>query len=305
MNDHESSEARTDAAVKLSLGLLEPSEAERLKEHLRSGCTDCNAEASSFGHVAGALGMSATAVSPRSQLRQRLLQAVASLGANRDDSEVRFWTIVRTRTLPWQKTKLDGIWEKPLLNDPIQHRSTRLIKVDSGAGIPPHRHLGDEESLVLEGTGKFGDSTFGPGDYHLACSGSLHQAYTTEEGCEFLLFSGTEYEFPGARLEPSGPEQFKTVRSKTGAWKPVRAGLHAQSLFSRPASPRATTLLRLDAETSIDASELGFSEAYVLEGSAHFGSAEISAGDYLRQIEAGQIGHFQSQLGCTLLIRAV
>lgn len=304
MKDHQSAEARTDAAVNLSLGLLEGSEAELLKEHLSSGCAECNSEVASFDRVAGALGMSATSVAPPSHLRQRLLQAVASLAANRD-AEVQSWMILRTRALPWQKTKLDGIWQKSLLNEPIRHRATRIIKMDPGAVIPAHRHLGDEESLVLEGTGRFGDFAFGPGDCHLACSGSFHPSYTTEEGCMFLLFSGTEYEFAAERLEPSGPEQFKTVRSKFGTWTPVRAGLQAQYLCSTSTPPGTTTLLQLDAETAVDTSEFGLSEAYVLEGSARFGSAEIFAGDYLREIEAGQIGTFQSQQGCTLLIRAV
>ena len=82
MKEHESEEARTEAAVDLSLGLLAPSESERLKEHLRSGCAECEAEAFSFAQVAGALAMSANPVEPPPHLRGRLLQAVAGLSAS-------------------------------------------------------------------------------------------------------------------------------------------------------------------------------------------------------------------------------
>ena len=82
MKEHESEEARTEAALNFSLGLLEPSESKRLKEHLSSGSVECNAEALSFAQVAGAVGMSAGAVAPPPYLRGRLLQAVAGLSAS-------------------------------------------------------------------------------------------------------------------------------------------------------------------------------------------------------------------------------
>ena len=305
MKEHESEEARTEAAVNLSLGLLEPSESEQLKEHLSSGCVECNAEALSFAQVAGAVGMSAGAVAPPSYLRGRLLQAVAGLSASRDKAEMQAWKIVRTTALPWQPAKRDGIWEKSLLHDPVRQRSTRLIRMDPGAKIPAHRHRGDEESLVLEGTGELGGFAFGPGDYHRAHSGSLHPSYVSNEGCVCLLFSGTEYEFLSEGLEQSGTEQFITVRTGSGVWKPERSGVDIQTLFPASKTPlEATILLRLNAGGVLAASEFSFSEAYVLEGSARLSSAELSSGDYLQKIEAGQIGEIQSQLGCTLLIRA-
>jgi hypothetical protein len=233
------------------------------------------------------------------------LEAVANLAANRENAEVQSWVIVQTRALTWQKARLEGMWEKSLWNDPIRRRATRLIKLNPGAEIPAHRHLGDEETFVLEGTGRLGDSAFGPGDYHLACSGSLHPAYKTAEGCVFLLFSGTEYEFPAGPIDSSNPDQFKTVHSDSRRWRNVRAGFHTQTFFSTPALPGATTLLRLDAESAVDTSEFGLFEAYVLEGDARLGTTEIFAGDYLRKNAAVQMGQFRSQLGCTLLIRAV
>jgi anti-sigma factor ChrR (cupin superfamily) len=181
VKEHESEEARTEAAVNLSLGLLEPSESERLKEHLRSGCAECEAEASSFAQVAGALAMSANPVEPPPHLRGRLLQAVAGLSASRDEAEMQAWRMVRTTALPWQPAKRKGIWEKSLLHDPVRHRSTRLIRMEPGAEIPAHRHLGEEETLVLEGTGELGGFAFGPGDYQRADSGSLHPSYITKE----------------------------------------------------------------------------------------------------------------------------
>jgi mannose-6-phosphate isomerase-like protein (cupin superfamily) len=215
------------------------------------------------------------------------------------------WQVVRTLTIPWQQAKRKGIWEKSLLHDPVRHRSTRIIKVDPGAEIPAHRHVGDEETLVLEGRGKLGNSPFEPGDYHRAPSGSLHPSYSSQEGCVFLIFSGTEYEFPAAPLEPSSSEQFMTVRSGVGPWKAVRPGLDTQALFSASTALLATTtLVRLKAGGAVSSSEFSISEAYLLEGHAHIGSTVLSAGDYLQATESGQPVEFQSQQGCTLLIRS-
>jgi hypothetical protein len=305
VKEHESEEARTEAAVDLSLGLLEPSESERLKEHLRSGCAPCEAEVLSFAHVAGALAVSADAVAPPPRLRERLLQTVVGLSASGDKGGMQAWQVVRTPTLPWQPAKRKGIWEKSLFHDPVRHRSTRLIRMEPGAEIPAHRHLGEEETLVLEGTGELGGFPFGPGDYQRAHSGSLHPSYITKEGCVFLLFSGTEYEFPTAPLEPSSSEQFMTVRSGVGPWTPVRPGLDAQALFSASMALLATTtLVRLKAGGAVSSSEFSISEAYFLKGHAYMGSTELSAGDYLRATESGQSVEFQSQQGCTLLIRS-
>jgi len=164
VKEHESGEARTEAAMNLSLGLLESTERARLNEHLRSGCVECKAEVLSFAQVAGALAISTNVFEPPRRLRGQLLQTVAGLSASRDDHGTQAWEVVRASALPWQPAKRKGIWEKSLLYDPVRHRSTRIIKMDPGAEILAHRHLGDEETLVLEGKGELGNSSFEPGE---------------------------------------------------------------------------------------------------------------------------------------------
>ena len=305
MKEHGSVEARTEAALNSSLGLLQPSESDRLQEHLRGGCVECEAEVSSFAEVAGALGMSSNAVAPPRRLRAQLLRVVKEHSANRE-AEMHAWRIVRTADLPWLPTGRDGIWEKSLLHDLVQHRSARLIKMSPGAEIPSHRHHGTEESLVLEGTGELGDFAFGPGDYHRARSGSLHPSYTSKEGCVFLLFSGTEYEFRSEGLEQSSSEHFITVRSRVGMWQPKRPGLDVQTLFlDSESGGEATILQRLAAGSSLTASQFSVSEAFILEGKARLGSMELSVGDYLQKIQTSQKSELHSEHGCTILTRSV
>jgi len=305
MKEHESVEPRTEAALNFSLGLLESSESARLQEHLRNGCAACEAEVVSFAEVAGAVGMSATAVAPPPRLRGLLLRAVKEHSASRGEAEVQGWRILHTAALPWLPTRRDGIWEKSLLHDSARHRSARLIKINPGAKIPAHRHHGIEESIVLEGTGELGDFVFGPGDYHRASSGSLHPSYGSKEGCVFLLFSGTEYEFCSDSEEQSSPEHFVTVRTTSGAWQSDRPGLNIQTLFSGTRSlVGATSIHQLSAGAVLATSEFSVSEAYVLEGGARLGSAELSAGDYLQKVQVSSKSELESEHGCTLLIRS-
>jgi ChrR Cupin-like domain len=237
-------------------------------------------------------------------LRAQLLRTAKERSPNRK-AEMQAWRIVRTAQLPWLPTKREGVWEKSLLHDPVRHRSARLIKINPGAAIPAHRHLGTEESVVLEGTGELGGYVFGPGDYHRARSGSLHPSYSSKEGCVFLLFSGTEYEFCSEGTDQSGPEHFITVSSRTGTWQAEGPGLDIQTLFSLSGSAiEATTLRRLSAGSAPTTLEFSASEAYVLEGRARLDSVELFPGDYLQRIQTSQRSELHSEHGCTLLIRS-
>lgn len=88
----------------------------------------------------------------------------------------------------------DGDWQPWLPGVAIkvlrEHAGTLsyLLRLDPGAEIPPHRHLLDEECLVLDGRLRIGSSIeVGPGAYHLAHSGSLHASIRTEEGATLFL----------------------------------------------------------------------------------------------------------------------
>jgi anti-sigma factor ChrR (cupin superfamily) len=304
VKEHESKEAQIETVLNYSLGLLEPVEKHRLESHLRSGCADCETEVASFAQVAGALGISANAVQPPPYLRGRLLKAIADLSAKDHTAPLGAWNLVRTTALQWQPTKRQGIWEKSLLNDPVTRRSTRVIRMDPGAEIPAHRHHGDEESLVLEGRGDFGDFAFGPGDYHLARSGSLHPAYNTKDGCMFLLFSGTKYEFVPDAPQQLQSDQFVTVPASSEVWEPDRPGLDVRVLFNASKTVlQGTRLLRLRPGAALIASEFTLGEAFVVEGRARLGSAELIAGDYLQAIGSDRTSQLESEQGCTILIR--
>jgi len=82
-----------------------------------------------------------------------------------------------------------------------------FIQLDPGATFPPHKHLGEEATLVI--SGKMRDATgrvLGPGDELLQAEGSEH--YLTCEGTEPCIFAARAMngiEVAGAPARPSKP----------------------------------------------------------------------------------------------------
>ena len=65
---------------------------------------------------------------------------------------------------------------------------TYLLRLAPGAIVPAHRHVMDEECVVLEGRIHVGSLVeVGPGGYHLAHRGSLHASLGTDTGATLLL----------------------------------------------------------------------------------------------------------------------
>lgn len=83
--------------------------------------------------------------------------------------------------------RMPGVWMKVLNDDPARGRCTYLLKCDPGAVVPEHEHHGDEELFVIEGDISFGAMRLGPGDFHFARMGTVHEPAMTDAGCVVLM----------------------------------------------------------------------------------------------------------------------
>ncbi len=87
-----------------------------------------------------------------------------------------------------------GEWEKfsPRIKMKVLRREadgnsmSYLLKLEPGAFLVPHKHSTDEECVVLEGEVTIGSELVGPGSYHLAPRGMVHQPIRSEHGA--ILF---------------------------------------------------------------------------------------------------------------------
>ncbi len=75
-----SDEIRETAAL-FALGALRPDEARSFEEHLRAGCSLCEAEVRAFREVTDALADLGPAAAPPDALRARLLERLGARGA--------------------------------------------------------------------------------------------------------------------------------------------------------------------------------------------------------------------------------
>jgi anti-sigma factor ChrR (cupin superfamily) len=102
--------------------------------------------------------------------------------AERADTPLSGIHIARSADGLW-KTIADGIEVKTLWHSRQSGRRAYMLRMQPGAVMPTHNHLGDEESLMLEGDMLINGVAFGPGDFQVAFAGTKHPLITTRGGC--------------------------------------------------------------------------------------------------------------------------
>ena len=156
--------------------------------HLGAGCAVCASEVASFRKVTGTIGMSVNPVSPRAELRERLMTAVAQTpqppagqipGVIYDKDGV---LIARPTEMDWKAGVLSGVFQKVLFDDTARGFSTSMMRMTPRTRYPSHKHAGVEELYLLEGDLRVDEISMGPGDYCLGEAGSIHGEIFTSRG---------------------------------------------------------------------------------------------------------------------------
>jgi quercetin dioxygenase-like cupin family protein len=86
---------------------------------------------------------------------------------------------------------------RELRRDEASGTHTSLMRMRPGGVVPAHRHLREEEFIVLEGECQIGTHLLIAGDVHIAAAGSWHEPVTTRSGVLVLLRG--EYPHPSPR----------------------------------------------------------------------------------------------------------
>lgn len=93
----------------------------------------------------------------------------------------------------WSPAKQAGV-ERAVLWEVAGGGRTSLIRMQKGAVIEMHGHLGKEEVYVLSGRMRLGDSILETGDYHHTSIGERHDVEAFEDT---VFFAATEKVIPG------------------------------------------------------------------------------------------------------------
>lgn len=195
------SEAHTELieiAALYALGALSKDEARTFEDHLREGCDICATEVQAYGDVVAALSFGVNEESPSPEVKERLQSRLNEKG--RSDGHDRANLPVSSQFLSiradeggWQEME-EGIHVKQLFIDKKTGMVTALVKMSPGSHLPKHRHWEIEQIYILEGDCHVRDEALGPGDFHCAAPGSVHESTYTIGGTLFLLVAPERYE---------------------------------------------------------------------------------------------------------------
>jgi anti-sigma factor ChrR (cupin superfamily) len=152
----------------LAVGALEGEDRERLEAHAGS----CDACARALARASEALTDLAGAIAPATSLRQRILDMA--------DAPV---LPIDPRAYAWEELA-PGVRLHTVREDPSRSFRSVLVWASPGARYPRHRHLGDEEILVLAGRLRDDRGSYGPGEICRSAAGSEHsEAVDGSEDC--------------------------------------------------------------------------------------------------------------------------
>ena len=167
-----------------ALGALDPHERAAFEQHLAT-CRECFLEVQAHCRAATD-AMAGSGDAPASTLRQHVLELT---DAPR--------TAIDTSLYTWEEP-VPGIRMTTLFEDPARNLRKVLVWARPGARYPSHRHLGDEEILVLQGALGDARGVYRAGDICRSRTGSVHSEHVVgDEDCFcFVVYHGGHESVP-------------------------------------------------------------------------------------------------------------
>jgi anti-sigma factor ChrR (cupin superfamily) len=192
-----SDEERMEQASLYALGALSLWEARAFEEHLSEGCAACAQELESFAETTVELAFSAAEAEAPPSVREKLRALVAEAEDGRPLKSAgltpQSLITLRADEGEWQQVA-KGITAKQLYVDQQAGTVTTLVRMQPQTRIPLHRHRGVEQCYVIEGDFHAAHQSLGPGDFHCAEAGSVHEPVYTVGGALVLIVASKGYE---------------------------------------------------------------------------------------------------------------
>jgi mannose-6-phosphate isomerase-like protein (cupin superfamily) len=200
-----------------ALGILEAAEQSAVERAIASDAA-LAAELTSYQRAADVIGAALEPVLPPPEVKQRLL---ASLGGGRFEAfsarMARMFevTVDRARELlglierpaSWVPQVVPGISLVDFVGGPATASADcGFVRLAPGAVFPPHRHIGEEVTLILSGRihDPVNDRTIGPGEEYIRPAGTTHYLVCTgDEDCIYASRANDGIEIGGTRVHPT------------------------------------------------------------------------------------------------------
>ena len=170
--------------------------------------------------------------------------------------------IIDVSDLEWQD-RLPGIRAKSVWEDPATHRHAALMRIEPGASVARHRHVGDEIVFVIEGAiaDEFGHVTSGNVGYRP--DGCVHTVSSVNGATVLAIITG--------KIEPvaGGPAAApsRVVNLYDLPWVDTRPGVRQKRIWEDPAGGRRALLARFEPGATLPPHRhVGDELIYVVEG---------------------------------------
>jgi len=149
--------------------------------------------------------------------------------------------IITLSDLPW-KERQPGVRAKTIWEHPETRRQALLTRLEPGAQLPLHRHVGDELVFVIEGAISDESGTVTAGNVGYRPDGCVH-AVTSKNGATVLavLTGGVE----PATARGSAPGSQVIVVSDL-PWIETRPGVRQKKIWEDTSNPRRAILARFE-----------------------------------------------------------
>ena len=102
-------------------------------------------------------------------------------------------------SIPWEPAPFPGVQVKVLYNDPKTGMSTVLAKLEPGAKIPLHQHVGVEQTYVLEGSLEDHEGKATAGNFCWRAPGNTHIAHAPNGAVVLSFFTKPNRFYNGAQ----------------------------------------------------------------------------------------------------------
>jgi anti-sigma factor ChrR (cupin superfamily) len=183
--------------------------------------------------------------------------------------------IISISDLAWQERQ-PGVRMKNLWEHPESKRRAMLTRLEPGATLPKHRHVGDELVFVVEGAiaDEFGTVTAGNMGYRP--NGCVHTV-STRNGATVLaiLTGGVEPATDGG-----GAPASRMVALSDLPWVETRPGVRQKRIWEDPASERRAILARFEPGATLPRHRhVGDELIFVVEGANADESGVVATGN--------------------------
>ncbi|HKW92771.1 MAG TPA: cupin domain-containing protein [Methylomirabilota bacterium] len=204
--------------------------------------------------------------------------------------------IISVCDVGWQDGAL-GVRMKALWADAETRRRAMLTRLEPGATLPLHRHVGDELVFVIEGAiaDEFGTVTAGNVGYRP--NGCVH-AVSSQNGATVLavLTGGVE---PATERGSAPPSQIVTVSEL--AWIDARPGVRQKRIWEDKAGERRALLARFEPGASLPPHRhVGDELIFLIEGANADESGVVATGN-MNYRPNGCVHSVTTQHGATVL----